>query len=530
MTHRTSAAPDPARQFLRGAAAWTLALGGGAALGLTALHLAGPSGGLPAMAALAAAPAAASRGTPWLDAQGQANAETRAFLALLRRAGEHGLDPAAYRIDAIETALADDPAAATALLDETIAAYARDLTVPQRLAEVIYIDPELVPAPPTLAALTAQGTPVAALEALQSGNLAYQELRAALADYRARWGHLPQVTIPQGPTLAPGSRGARVALLRERLGLPEGTSYDTALGQAVLAFRAAHGLPPARLADAATIAALNKGAAGYEALILADLDRLRALPADGRRHVLADTAAARLRMIEGGREAGSMRVVVGKPGMATPLLAGLIRYALVNPYWNVPPDLVRATIAPAVLREGPGMLARRRYVLSPDWRSTAPLDPGAVDWQAVAAGRASVWVRQLPGGRNMMGRVKFMLPNDMGIYLHDTPDKTLFTRADRRLSSGCVRVEDAARLGAWLFGRDILAGDPAPDRRVDLEEPVPVYTLRLNTGVERGRVRFRSEGLDGGEPSPPHLPPRHGATKTDRSVHIKEPSAQQSAH
>ena len=99
-----------------------------------------------------------------------------------------------------------------------------------------------------------------------------------------------------------------------------------------------------------------------------------------------------------------------------------------------------------------------------------------------------MWVHQLPGGRNMMGAVKFMLPNDMGIY---TPDKSLFQRADRRLSSGCVRVEDAARLARWLFGREIVGSDPLTDRRIDLAEPVPVFITRLTTGVENGRVRFR---------------------------------------
>ncbi|MCX9146966.1 L,D-transpeptidase family protein [Erythrobacter sp. WG] len=193
----------------------------------------------------------------------------------------------------------------------------------------------------------------------------------------------------------------------------------------------------------------------------------------------------------GGRQVDAMRVVVGKPGMATPLVAGFIRYAIVNPYWNIPPNLVRRTVAPAVRREGTGVLARRRYVLCADWRSTGRLDPAAVDWRAVAEGRAGVWVRQLPGGRNMMGAVKFMLPNYMGIYLHDTLDKSLIQRADRRLSSGCVRAEDAARLARWLFGREIVGSDPLPDKRIDLAEPVPVFITRLTTGVENGRVRFR---------------------------------------
>lgn len=495
MTNRTAAAPKPARQLLSAARPWALALGGGAALGLGLAQCAGATGALRPLAAIAAAPAAAEAGI-WFEGNRPSDAATN-LLVLLREADEEGLDPAAYPIREIETALAaadDAPgrARATALLETALAAYARDLAVPRSLSEVAWIDPELIPTPPAVADLLADGAPAERLRALHAGNPLYTAARTALGHYRAAYGRLPQVQVPEGTALAPGSRGQRVALLRRRLGLPAGSAYDAGLAAAVRTFREVHGLAPSPIADRATIAALNRGAAHYEGLLLADMDRLRGLPAAGR-YVLVDTAAARLRMIEDGREAGAMKVVVGKPGMETPMLAGLIRYALVNPYWNVPPDLVRATIAPAVLREGPAALERRRYVLSADWSTTERIAPAAVDWPGVAAGRASVWVRQLPGARNMMGRVKFMLPNDMGIYLHDTPDKALFAHADRRMSSGCVRLEDAPRLARWLFGRPILEGDPAPDRRVDLAEPVPVFTIALNAGIEGGEARLGRE-------------------------------------
>lgn len=424
--------------------------------------------------------------------------DTLEVLALLRRAEEHGLDPAAYRVDDIERALtrADDPdrTRVSALLSDAAAAYARDLRVPRSLPDVVYIDPELAPVAPELADLAASGSLATELRNLHRFNPLYEELRAGLADYRLRWSGLPQIPIPEGPTLALGSRGPRVTLLRQRLGLAStpagGDRYDAALGQAVQAFRASHGLAALPVADSDTIAALNRGAAHYEGIIIANLDRLRGLPLGDGRYVLVDKLGAHLRLIEGGKEVDSMRVIVGKPGMETPLLAGFIRYALVNPYWNVPPDLVRHTIAPAVLREGVGTLKKRNFVLSSDWQSTEPIDPGEVDWNAIADGRESVWVRQKPGGHNMMGAVKFMLPNDLGIYLHDTPNKALFARADRRLSSGCVRVEDAGRLAQWLFGRPILGGDATPDRRVDLDEPVPVFTTYLTASVTDGQVRF----------------------------------------
>jgi L,D-transpeptidase YcbB len=189
---------------------------------------------------------------------------------------------------------------------------------------------------------------------------------------------------------------------------------------------------------------------------------------------------------------------VGRPPMETPELAGLIRFAIVNPYWNLPPDVVRQSVAPRVQREGPGYLARHRYVLFSDWRDTAvPLEHDQVDWGMVAAGLQKVWVRQLPGGDNMMGDVKFMLPNRLGIYLHDTPRKRDFARSDRRLSSGCVRVEDAPGLARWLFGHDVLErGEGTPEKRIDLPQPVPVYITYLTAVPEGGRLRFQQDVYD----------------------------------
>ncbi len=496
MPDSVAAAPHAARLFLQGAATWSAAAASGTAFALAVMHLSGaaPLAWPPPAMAAQASPAETSI---WF-AGAAPRRDTLEVLALLRRAGEHGLDPADYRIDEINRALAEpggpDTIRVSALLSEATAAYARDLRMPRSLADVVYIDPELAPAAPKLEELAAGGSLATQLQTLHRFNPLYEDLRAGLADYRRRWADLPQVLIPEGPTLAPGSRGARVELLHERLGVATGPAgadrYDAALGAAVLAFREAHGLAARPFADGETIAALNRGAAHYEAVIIANLDRLRALPVGPDRYVLVDTRAAQLRMIAGGRQVDAMRVIVGKQGMETPLLAGFIRYAMVNPYWNVPPDLVRHTIAPAVLRGGVDTLRQRNFVLSSDWQSTDPLDPGEVDWQAIADGRESVWVRQRPGGRNMMGAVKFMLPNDLGIYLHDTPDKALFARADRQLSSGCVRVEDAGRLAQWLFGRAILGDDATPDKRVDLSEPVPVFTTYLTASFAGGQVRF----------------------------------------
>jgi murein L,D-transpeptidase YcbB/YkuD len=231
------------------------------------------------------------------------------------------------------------------------------------------------------------------------------------------------------------------------------------------------------------------------ARLLINLERARLIPADpGRRFIVVDAAGARLWMYEDGRLVDSMRVIVGRPAMATPMMAAFIRFAVLNPYWNVPADLVRDTIAPRVLRSGVSYLAAERLeVLSDFTRTAVPVDPQTVDWAAVASGRQRLKVRQLPGGNNMMGKVKFMFPNRLGIYLHDTPHKWMFGAANRRQSSGCIRVEDADRLGRWLFERPFPVAARVPEQRVELPEPVPVYITYLTAVPGDRGVRFQAD-------------------------------------
>jgi murein L,D-transpeptidase YcbB/YkuD len=233
-----------------------------------------------------------------------------------------------------------------------------------------------------------------------------------------------------------------------------------------------------------------------------NLERLRAIPANpGGRWILVDAGGARLWMMDGRRVAGSMRVIVGKPRMQTPVMAARLRYAILNPYWNLPPDLVRER-AKRVLRQGPGFLRAERLQLLSDWgRSPRVLSPSQVDWRAVAAGREYLRMRQLPGGANVMGAVKFMMPNDLGIYLHDFPDKSLFARSDRHLSSGCVRLEDAPRLARWLFGGNAPRAERgAVEHSVNLPTPVPVYIVYLTAFPAPDGIALRNDvyGLDKG--------------------------------
>ena len=208
------------------------------------------------------------------------------------------------------------------------------------------------------------------------------------------------------------------------------------------------------------------------------------IPTSGR-YVLVDAASARLFMIEEGRVRDTMRVIVGKPSAATPALKSALIYATLNPYWNVPPDLAQTLIAPRVVKEGNTYLTERGYdIVSKFGADAQVLPPDSVDWEAVAAGRKEVFVRQRPGGANSMGQMKFDVANGNGIYLHDTPKKELFAKAERNLSNGCVRLEDAPRFARWLLGKEPKTASAAPEQRLALPGLVPITIAYLDSRAQ----------------------------------------------
>lgn len=246
----------------------------------------------------------------------------------------------------------------------------------------------------------------------------------------------------------------------------------------------------AQLRDAA-FAEMQLTGAPADSRVVASLARIREAPFQ-KRYVIVDAASANLWMIEDGRIAGQMKVIVGSAEAPTPMVASTIYRATLNPYWNVPGDLVKSLIAPRIAAQGISYLSERNYeVLSDYGTDPTPVDPASVDWAAVAAGTRIVKLRRGPGPANSMGKMKFGFPNANDIFLHDTPNKELFASDGRDLSHGCIRLSDAPRLARWLMGQDPadVAGD-TPEQHVLLPTPVPIYVTYLTAQSRDGRVAF----------------------------------------
>lgn len=238
--------------------------------------------------------------------------------------------------------------------------------------------------------------------------------------------------------------------------------------------------------------------------LLANLDRVRSLPAKGR-FLLVDSGSSMLTLYQDGQAVDSMKVITGTDELPTPLIASYMYYITYNPYWHAPDHLVRKTIAPNYLRLGMTYLKSHGYHVIEDWSEhPTVIDPATVDWKGAAAGKVHLKIQQDPGPLNSMGILKFPFPNPQDIYLHDTPDHAKFKLANRNLSNGCVRVEDVKRLGTWLLGHEPQSPGSTPELRVQLPRPTPIYLTYITAQVRDGKLSYLPD-VYGWDQKPPQF-------------------------
>ncbi len=202
--------------------------------------------------------------------------------------------------------------------------------------------------------------------------------------------------------------------------------------------------------------------------IARNMERWRWLPRSlGQDYVLVNTARFEAYLWRGGVQAGTWRVIVGKTSTPTPVFGATITGVIYNPWWEIPASIVRESVG-ALVRRNPALARQRGYVWS------------------------GGHYRQRPGPNNALGQMKLVMPNPYSVFMHDTPNKTLFEKEARALSHGCIRTGDAIGYASKLLegvrSREevdlIVAGGETT--QVNLASPLPLYVTYF-TAVDDGQ-------------------------------------------
>ncbi len=456
----------------------------------------------------------------WVDERGL-NERAKLAMAEIGKADEYGLRASDYALPDPAGFNAADAEAKSWLADAEVKVsyavldYAKDARGgrldPVRLNK--NLDPSLaLPAPAeVIASIALRSDPGAYLRSFQPDQPQFEALRQKLIELKGGTAEdqqqPPAVAIPDGPTLKFGMVHEHVALLRQRLGIPEGADparFDEAVLDAVREFQASNGTATDGIVGAGTRRVLNGGPrqkpVGSEARmrqILVNMERWRWLPHDlGDFYVTVNSPEFTLRVVDEGTPVHTARVVVGKRNTQTPVIQDEMESIVFNPYWNVPNSIKNGEIAPYFGQGGGGFFGGgwdtsilRRNGLRLKYGSRI-IDPDAVDWSKYDLRNFDLV--QPPGPSNVLGKVKFLFPNSHDVYMHDTTQKHLFANAVRAESHGCMRVQNPDQLAEILMRRDKNWGRAqldsvwhgSDDNQVMLDQKIPVYvtyfTLRVN--------------------------------------------------
>jgi murein L,D-transpeptidase YcbB/YkuD len=319
-----------------------------------------------------------------------------------------------------------------------------------------------------------------ALDGFSPPHPGYKALRAKLAEARARTSDTGPAPIEAGALLRIGMQDERVPRLRERLGVtddPASTAYDAKLAEAVKAFQRRSGLNPDGVVGRATVDALNGPRKDRDlAAIISNMERWRWLPRElGKLHVIVNIPDFTAQIVRDGKTVHQTRIVVGKPSTATPVFSDSIENIVVNPTWHVPESIIYGEYLPA-LQQDPTVLARMGLVMEHNRDG-------------------SISIRQPPGEANALGRLKFNFPNRHQVYMHDTPDKKLFTHDKRSYSHGCMRVQNPHEFA------EVLLGYALPEEGLSAERLTRMYgkgeqTLKFRNPVSV-HITYQTAFVDG---------------------------------
>ncbi|MFL5259922.1 MAG: murein L,D-transpeptidase [Hyphomicrobiales bacterium] len=444
-------------------------------------------------------------------------AKAREVLEVFKHADEMGLNPANYRVSEIEPRLSvRDPrglAELELILTRAFLDFGRDLgrgrILPQQAGTENAITAKELGALTLIDGAENADSIAEYVKTLEPQTEAYWDLKRALVTYReiAQKGGWPE--IGKGPALKRGMNDARVPVLRKYLvitdDLPEsekgsGETYEDRLIEAVRHFQMRHGLAEDGIVSETTVQAMNVPVIDRIRQIEANLERRRWMEDDpGHYYISVNVADQTLQVVRDKQVIHWAKLVVGKPYSSTPVFGELMRYVVLNPYWNVPPSIATHEYLPK-LKRNPGALSRESIRLFAGTAGNArEINPNQVDWSKLT--RMPYSLRQDPGPKNALGRAKFMFPNRFNVYIHDTPAKNLFARELRIFSHGCMRVEYPLDLAALLlkdqgWTREKIDAQVASGKQrvINLAKPIPVNVTYLTAWADRnGLVSFRRD-------------------------------------
>ena len=366
----------------------------------------------------------------------------------------------------------------------------------------------------------------------------YDQLKKALAAYRAqeRAGGWP--VLPTTLKLKPGQTSPDVAAVRQRLlggsGSPAGGNasapvglqasvrtgkasvsaadtapvaaemYDGELVEAVKNFQVDAGLKPDGVVGGETLKQLNVPIGTRIDQIILNMERWRWLPKKFEpSYLLVNIPEYKLHVVENDKEVFDMNVIVGKTLNATPIFSDKLEYVVLAPYWNIPFSVIDNELRPKLTADASGYIESHDMELVKGWGAKATVvSPNDVDWASVTQNTFKYTLRKRPGPKNDLGDVKFIFPNSEDVYLHDTPHDELFSQSKRSFSHGCVRVEEPMKLATYLLrnkpGWDQQTIQDTISRRrekyVTMKEKLPVYLVYFTAWADAdGHPHFRDD-------------------------------------
>ena len=331
-------------------------------------------------------------------------------------------------------------------------------------------------------------------------------IQRAIEEYRQIAANGGWPVVPANEKLKLGSQSRNVSLLRERLIITgdltptSGNSdvFDTWVDGAVKRFQARHGLPADGVMGRYTFAAMNIPTSIRLGQLETNLVRLRSMSGFlGDRYVMVNIPAAQIEAVENGQVASRHTAIVGKTDRQSPILNSKIYELNLNPYWTSPVSIIRKDLIP-LMQKDPQYLTRNKIRIFAKDGSEVP--PETIDWNTEEA--VDFRFRQDPGKINAMGSVKINFPNPHAVYMHDTPQQSIFSKLLRFESSGCVRVQNVRDLITWLakdtpgWGRRQIERTIESGERIDvkLEQAVPVYWNYITAwSTKNDVVQFRDD-------------------------------------